>query len=128
MVKFLSLEFYQHLQTLANNDSEFKMQSRDFVASFTFKVLDRAELPSIYMKFDNSQISELRVLNKDEKTDYSLEGNYAIWVDVSQGKMDGATAVMTRDLIVTGSMGNLIRYGKAFKKLLDLMSKVPCEY
>lgn len=128
MVKFLSLEFYKQLQTLANNDSEFKMQSRDFVASFAFKVLDRAELPFIYMKFNNSQISELRVLNKDEKTDYSLEGNYAIWVDVSQGKMDGATAVMTRDLIVTGSMGNLIRYGKAFKKLLDLMSKVPSEY
>ena len=128
MVKFLSLEFYKQLQTLANNDSEFKMQSRDFVASFAFKVLDRAELPFIYMKFNNSQISELRVLNKDEKTDYSLEGNYAVWVDVSQGKMDGATAVMTRDLIVTGSMGNLIRYGKAFKKLLDLMSKVPSEY
>jgi hypothetical protein len=128
LVKFLSLEFYKQLQTLANNDSEFKMQSRDFVASFAFKVLDRAELPFIYMKFNNSQISELRVLNKDEKTDYSLEGNYAIWVDVSQGKMDGATAVMTRDLIVTGSMGNLIRYGKAFKKLLDLMSKVPSEY
>jgi len=128
LVKFLSLEFYKQLQTLANNDSEFKMQSRDFVASFAFKVLDRAELPFIYMKFNNSQISELRVLNKDEKTDYSLEGNYAVWVDVSQGKMDGATAVMTRDLIVTGSMGNLIRYGKAFKKLLDLMSKVPSEY
>lgn len=129
MTKFLSLDFYKQLVELANSDNDFKLQSKGFVASFAFKVLDKAqELPFVYMKFDDGKISEVRLLGKDEKTDYALEGNYNIWVDVAQGKMDGATAVMTRDLTVIGSMGTLIRYGKAFRKLLDLMAKVPCEY
>ncbi len=129
LAKFGSLEFYQMVGETSNKDSEFVSSAAGFTATFTFTITDRVnELQSIFMRFDDGKIVEVRHLKPGEKTDFALEGDYNIWTQVSKGELDGPTAIMTRQMRFVGSMGTIMRYGKAFKRLLEIMTKVPVEY
>jgi putative sterol carrier protein len=129
MVKFLSLEYWKQVEATANSDEEFGIRARGFIASFTFKVTDREkELPPIYTKFDNGKVTEMRKLGECETTDFTLEGPYAIWMAVNRGEVDGANAIMTRQLQFKGSMSAIIRYSKAFLRLFTVMQQVKVGY
>ncbi len=128
MAKYLSLEYWKAVQELANVDQEFSIKAKMFAASFTFKVSDKADLQSIYAKFADGKIAEIRNVNEGEKTDFSLEGTYDVWCKVNKGELDGSNAIMQRQLQFKGNMSNIIRYSKSFLRLFQLMQKVPVEY
>lgn len=128
MVQFLNLDYWKKVEEIANGDEEFGIKSRGFIASFTFRVTDREDLPSVYVKFDDGKVSELRELGAEEKTDFTLEGPYEIWTQVNKGEMEGANAIMTRMLLLKGNMSAIIRYSKAFLRLFEVMQQVPVEY
>jgi putative sterol carrier protein len=128
MAKYLSLEYWKKVQELANVDQEFGIKAKMFVASFTFKVSDKADLQPIYAKFADGKIAEIRNVNEGEKTDFSLEGTYDVWSKVNKGELDGSNAIMQRQLQFKGNMSNIIRYSKSFLRLFQLMQKVPVEY
>ena len=128
MVRFLSEEYFKHVQKVANTDEEFQIKARGFTGSFTFKVTDREDLPPIYVMFEDGKITEVRELKEGEETDYALEGPYEIWVKVNKGELDGVNAIMTRQLRFLGSMSSIIRYSKAFLRLFTVMSEVEVEY
>ncbi|HUS78009.1 MAG TPA: SCP2 sterol-binding domain-containing protein [Patescibacteria group bacterium] len=128
MVKFLDLDYWKQVETIANSDEEFNIKTKGFVASFTFKVSEGADRPPVYVKFDNGQVTEVRALNEGEKTDFTLEGPYDVWTQVNKGEVDGANAIMTRMLQFKGNMSAIIRYSKAFLRLFQLMQEVPVNY
>ena len=80
------------------------------------------------MKFDNGKVAEVRELAEGEKTDFTLEGSYDIWTQVNKGEIEGANAIMTRQLQFKGNMSEIIRYSKAFLRLFQVMQQVPVEY
>jgi putative sterol carrier protein len=128
-MKFCSLDFYKKVQEMANSDAQFLDGAKGFTATFTFKVADKpTELPPVFMRFDNGTITEVRETQPAEKTDFSLEGDYSTWEGVNKGEIDGATAIMTRQMRLYGSMGAIMKFGKAFQRLLQLMTAVPVEY
>ena len=128
MVKFLDLDYWKQVEEIANGDEEFGIKTRGFIASFTFKVSEGADLPAIYIKFNDGKVDEVRALAEDEKTDFTLEGPYDVWTQVNKGELDGANAIMTRMLQFKGNMSAIIRYSKAFLRLFQLMQEVPVEY
>ncbi|MBM3292468.1 hypothetical protein FJY84_07290 [Candidatus Bathyarchaeota archaeon] len=127
-MEYLSLEYWKKVQEIANTDNEFSIKAKLFVATFTFKVADKTDLPAIWVKFNGGKIEDLRALNEGEKTDFSLEGPYENWVKVNKGEIDGGNAIMTRQLTFKGNMNNIMRYSKSFLRLFQLMQKVPVEY
>lgn len=129
MIKLCSLDYFKDIQKIANEDKEFLSKAKGFSATFTYKVTDRvAELPPVFMKFDEGKVTEVRLLGPDEKTVYRLEAEYDIWMKISNGELDGATAIMTRQMGFFGSLGDIMRYAKAFQRLLTLMMEVKVEY
>jgi putative sterol carrier protein len=128
MVKFLGMEYWDKVEEIANSDEEFSIKARSFVASFTFRVTDREDVPAAYVKFDDGKVTEVRPLGAEEKTDFTLEGTYDVWSQVNKGEIDGANAIMTRMLQFKGNMSAIIRYSKAFLRLFQLMQQVPVEY
>jgi putative sterol carrier protein len=128
MVQFLSLEYWEKVEEIANGDEEFGIKARAFIASFTFRVTDKEDLPAIYVKFDDGKVTEVRELTEEEKTDFTLEGPYEIWTQVNRGEMEGANAIMTRMLMFKGNMSAIIRYSKAFLRLFEVMQQVPVDY
>ncbi|MDP6047823.1 MAG: SCP2 sterol-binding domain-containing protein [Candidatus Bathyarchaeota archaeon] len=128
MVNFLGLDYWTKVEGIANGDEEFKIKSRAFVASFTFNVTDSSVLPAIYMKFDDGKVTEVRELAEGERTDFTLEGPYDIWIQVNKGEIEGANAIMTRQLQFKGNVSEIIRYSKAFLRLFQVMQQVPVEY
>jgi len=128
-MKYCSLDFYKKVQEMANGDAQFLSGALGFTATFTFKVTDKpTELPPVFMRFDNGKVAEVRLTQPAEKTDFSLESEYATWVGVNKGEIDGATAIMTRQMKLFGSMGAIMKFGKAFQRLLTLMTAVSVEY
>lgn len=128
-MRFCSLDFYKKVQETANDDAEFLKGALGFTATFTFKVTDKpTELPPVFMRFDSGKIAEVRLTQPAEKTDFSLEGEHATWVGIGKGEIDGATAIMTRQMKLYGSMGAIMKFGKAFQRLLALMTALPVEY
>ena len=128
LTRYLSLDYWKKVQEIANSDQEFSIKAKMFVASFTFKVTDKSDFPTIYAKFMNGKITEIRELCTEEKTDFSLEGSYDIWCKVNKGEIEGGNAIMQRQLQFKGNMNNIIRYSKSFLRLFQLMQKVPVEY
>ncbi len=128
MLNFLDLNYWRKVQEIANSDEEFGIKARNFTASFIFKVNDMEALPIVYVKFDNGKVTDLRELGEGEKTDFSLEGPYEVWVKVNKGELDGGNAIMTRQLHFRGNMSSIIRYSKAFLRLFEVMQQVPVEY
>jgi putative sterol carrier protein len=129
MVRFCSLDFFRRVQDVANSDAEFLTGARGFNATFTYRVTDRLEeLPPIFMRFADGRVVEVREAASGEKTDFTLEGPYNIWMGVNKGEIDGATAIMTRQMRLLGSMGAIIKFGKAFRRLLAVMASVQVEY
>jgi putative sterol carrier protein len=128
LVKFLGMEYWDKVEEIANSDEEFSIKARSFVASFTFRVTDREDVPAAYVKFDDGKVTEVRPLGAEEKTDFTLEGTYDVWSQVNKGEIDGANAIMTRMLQFKGNMSAIIRYSKAFLRLFQLMQQVPVEY
>ena len=128
MVNFLGTDYWRQVEGIANGDEEFAIKARGFVASFTFRVTDKEGLMPVYVKFDNGKVKEVRPLGAGERTDFTLEGPYEVWVSVNKGEEDGANAIMTRKLQFRGNMSAIIRYSKAFLRLFQVMQKVPVEY
>ena len=127
-MKYLSLEYWKKCQGVANADEEFGIKTKMFNATFTFKTTDNPDLPPIYVKFVDGRITEVRALGDAEKTDFTLEGPYSIWVQVNKGELDGSNAIMTRQLQFKGNMSAIIRYSKAFLRLFELMQTIPVDY
>lgn len=128
MVQFLGEEYFKQVQKVANTDEEFQVKAKGFSGSFTFSVTDRPDLPAVYVMFKDGNITEVRKLNPGEETEYSLDGPYETWVRVNKGELDGANAIMTREIRFLGSMSGIIRYSKAFLRLFTVMSEVTVEY
>jgi putative sterol carrier protein len=128
MLKFLSLDYWEKTKEIANSDEEFEIKARMFTASFTFRATDKDDLPEVYVMFDDGKITEIRELEAEEKTDFTLEGSYDIWTRVNKGEIDGSNAIMTRQLQFKGNMSAIIRYSKSFLRLFELMQTVPVEY
>ena len=128
LVKFLSLDYWLKCKEVANGDEEFRIKTKGFNATFTFKVADKPDLAPIYMRFEDGEVVEVRELAEGEKTDYTLEGPYDVWVKVNKGELDAQNALMTRQLPFKGNMSSIIRYSKAFLRLFELMKTIPVEY
>jgi len=128
VVRFLSLDYWRRVEETANGDEEFGIRARGFTASFTFGVTDSKEPPPVYVMFEDGRVTEVRGLREGEATDFALEGPYEVWVRVNRGEMDGANAIMARQLRFRGSMSSIIRYSKAFLRLFIVMQRVPVEY
>ena len=128
MLNFLDLDYWRKVQEIANSDEEFGIKARNFTASFMFKVNDMEALPIVYVKFDDGNVTELREMGEGERTDFSLEGPYEVWMKVNKGELDGGNAIMTRQLHFRGNMSSIIRYSKAFLRLFEVMQQVPVEY
>ncbi|MFP3952336.1 MAG: hypothetical protein ACLFVP_09390, partial [Candidatus Bathyarchaeia archaeon] len=79
MIQFLGLDYWKKVREIANGDEEFSIKAKGFSASFKFRVTDREDLPEVYVKFDNGSVTEVRKLEEEEKTDFTLEGPYEIW-------------------------------------------------
>ena len=128
MAQFLGLDYWKKCQEVANADEEFRIKTKGFNASFTYRVTDKPDLPEIYMKFNEGEVVEVRVLNEDEKTDYTLEGPYEVWTKINKDEIDAQSALMTRQLPFKGNMSSIIRYSKAFLRLFELMQTIPVDY
>lgn len=128
MVQYLGLDYWKKVEEITNTDQEFGIKAKMFIASFTFKVTDKPDLQAVYTKFNDGKIIEVRALGAGEKTDFTLEGPYVTWVAVNKGEVDGANAIMTRQLQFKGNMSAIIRYSKSFLRLFQLMQQVPVEY
>ena len=128
MLNFLDLDYWRKVQEIANSDEEFGIKARNFTASFMFKVIDMEALPIVYVKFDDGNVTELREMGEGERTDFSLEGPYEVWMKVNKRELDGGNAIMTRQLHFRGNMSSIIRYSKAFLRLFEVMQQVPVEY
>jgi putative sterol carrier protein len=128
MVQYLGMDYWKKCKEVANADEEFRIKTRGFTASFTYRVTDKPDLPEIFMKFDNGEVLEVRELKEDEKTDYTLEGPYEVWTKINKGELDAQSALMTRQLPFKGNMSSIIRYSKAFLRLFELMQTIPVDY
>jgi putative sterol carrier protein len=128
MVQYLGLDYWKKCKEVANSDEEFRIKTKGFTATFTYRVTDKPELPKIFMKFVDGEVIEVRELVEDEKTDYTLEGPYEVWTKLNKGEMDAQSALMTRQLPFKGNMSAIIRYSKAFLRLFELMKTIPVDY
>ena len=127
-MKYLCLDYWKEVQKIAATDNEFGIKAKMFVASFTFKVVDNADLPIIYAKFNGGKMEEVRELGAGEKTDFTLEGTYDIWSQVNKNELAADNAIMSRQLQFKGNMNTIMRYSKAFLRLFQLMQKIPVDY
>lgn len=63
-----------------------------------------------------------------ETSEFTMTGEYPIFVAMNRGELDSKTAIMQRKLRLDGNVLKALRLNRAFDTFNNLVRKVPAEY
>ncbi|HWG89763.1 MAG TPA: SCP2 sterol-binding domain-containing protein [Candidatus Thermoplasmatota archaeon] len=63
-----------------------------------------------------------------EKTEFTMSGEYPLFVRLNKGELDIKTAIMRRELRLDGNMLKALRLNRAFDVFTSVVRQVPAEY
>jgi len=123
-VKYMSAEFIRELQRAVNSDQEWLAAARGMKLTAKFGVDGRYTLVGI----DDGKMGDPKESSLAEKADASLDTRYDIWVRVYKGELMLQSAIMTGHIKFGGNIGALMRFQRAFTRLMQIWRSIPVEF
>jgi putative sterol carrier protein len=126
-MKFFTMEFFTKLISEVNANPKFKEGIGDFSGSMIWRDTDKGF--GLYFEIRNGEIPEFREAKEGEEADFILEAAYdPAWIEIGKGNMFIREAVMTGQMVVTGSIVELGAYTDGWAVLLGTMAQMPKEF
>ena len=128
MALFASEEWAELLAEEINGDKAMAKAAKGFDATIQFTIQnagDRGELP-FWTHMKDGKV--LEVHTGEEKCEYVVAGDYAVWKDIVDGNQDPLQAIMVKKLTFEGNMQIIMKYIKAVNQMMEDVKKVPTEF
>lgn len=126
MAKFGTVEVYDEMARLLNDDSEW-IENRGTKISYSmaFNYGDPVNR-SFFVQFDQGKVTDVRELEGDSQTeaDFVISGIGEVWNNVLTKQVDPTVALTRGQLKVKGKMANLLKNMNAFKYVIDKMTSI----
>jgi len=120
----MSSEFTRELQKVVNADQEWLTATKGMKLTAKFGVDGRYSMVEIM----DGRMSEPRPSSLEERVDASMDTNYETWVRIYKGELTLQSAVMTGRIKFGGNIGALMRFQRAFTRLMQIWRSIPVEF
>lgn len=127
MAKLGTVEWWQCLADMLNDNEEFREDAQDFSFYFIFVVDDDRKT---VMNFENGVVTDVHAVvpGDEEKATIIAEGLPATWADLQAGKLRAELGLMTGKIKITkGSKTALIKQLGPASDIFTTMKKIPTE-
>jgi len=64
----------------------------------------------------------------ERKTEFTISGNYGVWVNILTGKSGVTKAFLMRKLRVRGSLMKILKLSAATERWLEILRTIPTEF
>ncbi|MFB0562486.1 MAG: hypothetical protein ACETWM_14870 [Candidatus Lokiarchaeia archaeon] len=126
-MKFFTMEFFNKLMSEVNENPKFKEGMGEFAGSMIWRATDIGF--GLYFEIKRGEITNVREAEEGEEADFILEAAYdPAWIEIGKGNMFIREAVMTGQMVVTGSIIELGAYTDGWAVLLGTMAEMPKEF
>jgi len=128
MALFASEDWAELLAQEINSDKEMKKAGKGFDATIQFSIQnagDRGNLP-FWTHMKDGEILGVNV--GESKCDFNIAGDYSVWQEIVEGKLDPIQAIMVKKLTFEGNMQTIMRYIKAVNQMMVDVKNVPTEF
>jgi hypothetical protein len=125
MAKFGTIEVYEEMAELLNNDPVWAEKGKDISYSMIYVYgppVDR----SFYVRFEEGRVTEQREVDSPdaEQADFVLSGAADVWRGVLDKTLNPTAALTRGQLKVKGKMTTLLKHMTAFSYVIDAMTKI----
>lgn len=125
MAKFGTIEVYEEMARLLNDDPEWKEKGKAITYSMIYVYAPPAD-KNFFLRFDEGRVVEVReVPSPDaEPADFVLTGSPEVWRGVLDKSLNPTSALTRGQLKVKGKMTTLLKNMGAFSYVIDTMTKI----
>ena len=127
-VKFGTVEFYEAMADMLNNDPEWAEIGKKLSYSMVY-VFGAPVDKEFSVVFDEGRVTEVREAGHGDadKADFVVSGAPDVWRGVFEKAINPTAALTTGKLKVKGKMTTLLKNMSAFSYVVDSMTKVEFE-
>jgi putative sterol carrier protein len=125
LVKFLSDDYFDQLQTLLTSDQKWVESTKGLKTSIGFNVTD---IGQNYILTVEAGISKLQKVQPGTQAEFAFDGTYESWAKIAKGDVDLQSAVLKGQLRFKGSITKILMYRERFVRVADLMKQVQIEF
>ena len=125
MAAFATLEMYEELARLLQQDPEWSERGQTISCSMSFRY-EEPVAKQFYLRFVAGRVEEVRELPLEDvtPTDFVFSGPPEIWRQVFRSEIPPAMAIMGGKLEIKGKKSWLLQNMLPFKHVLDTFKKV----
>lgn len=125
MVQFGTLEVYETMAKMLNDDPEWLEKGKKITYTMVFEY--RAPVDkSFFLKFVEGQVVDVREIASADAApaDFVISGDPDTWRAVLESRVSPTSAMTRGQLKVKGKMAVLLKNMSAFSHILDSMTKI----
>lgn len=122
--KYMSSEFVEEIQKKINADQGWLAAAKGMKLTAKFGVDGKF----LSVRIEDGKMSEPKESSPADKADASLDAKYEMWVRVYKGEITLQSAVMTGHIKFGGNIGALMRFQRAFTRLMQIWRSIPVEF
>jgi putative sterol carrier protein len=125
MAKFGTIEVYQELANLLNEDSVWAEKGKDINHAMVFDYGDPIS-KAFFVRFEHGKLTDIRELPSAdaEPADFVMSGAPDSWRGMLEGSLTPTAALTSGRLKCKGNMMKLLREMKAFSHIMGSMSSI----
>ncbi len=136
LAKYLSREWVEKGRAHVEADPRFKAHTAGLHASILCVVHEQPTHADevFFIEFDDGHIREIysgplsEFQQRKVETTFEVHGNYGTFVQIQEGHLTQATALMRGRLRLKGSVFRALKYMRALEAVTDILREVPTEY
>ena len=133
MVRYGTQEYANAVMEALNSSTEYAEAANDWEGDFYLIAEPSGPVKEpiyFYMDLWHGKCRKAAVTNndKDFNPEFVMSAKYDIWKKMSDGKLDGVQALVTRQMKLKGNMTKIMRNTKAANAMTNALNKLQVEW
>lgn len=128
VVKFGTVQVYEEMANLLNNDPEWLEKGKQISYSMVYDYREPVG-KTFFVQFDAGKVVEVKEIGsvEEEPADFVISGAPDVWRGVLEKSINPTAALTRGQLKLKGKMSVLLKNMEAFGYIIDSMTKIKFE-
>jgi len=130
-MEFGSKEYLKEVMKRSNADEKYLELTKGENASYTFVIQAEPRKgveKDVILGYTVEEGVTTDIWLGERKTEFTISGNYGVWVNILTGKSGVTKAFLMRKLRVRGSLMKILKLSAATERWLEILRTIPTEF
>lgn len=125
MAEFGTIEVYEGLAELLNNDADWAELGKDVTCTFLFGYTEPVNA-DFFVRFEQGRVTDIKQVDPDAgpEADYGLSASPETWRAILAKETSPMTALARGKIKLDGNVASLMKNQKPFGRILDTLTLV----